>query len=632
MKKNQNTLVIDAQLFQTNTWNRGMGKYSLHLLASLQKESFLGSFAKVLLVLNKNYDLDPAKRQTLEEHMPDAAFVELDLCDTATESGDIAQAQEKNAHIIDAYMSDNNIGYQQLILSVFEDRAVASFGHNSIHNMVLFYDLIPYLFSDQYLVGDKTKSDYFSKLAMVYKADQLFAISDTTRKDIVSYFGIDSARVINIDGAPITLERSNTKPRKPAGVDGAYILLPSGNDIRKNNKRAIEAFEQFNAAHDNKYSLVITSTFDKKTQKILKGKTKKVCFVGNVDEAEIQWLYLNAASVFFPPLYEGLGLPILEAVDTKQPIACSRIGVFQEMAGEGVFHYFDPYNTADMAEKLAAAVSSKAPLAEYRKVQKKYQWTNTAKALIAGYTNKVVRAAKEGLPRVAVVGPSPYGLSTIAKVIQGLHPSMSEVAEVDYYLENNESEEKKLALLEQKIAEEEKRLKELQLLNLFVSPPVDVAELSQTEIEKTIVSAQRLMSSSSRNLMITGRHQLVVEVLQAYGLSPESLGSCDPYAEVRLLSSASSRRTLFMRRDIRMTYYVRKSTNPEWRDQRFLFEVPPDAVKISRGHSIQVRLRGYRAIGRHHILGKVQLDLHSFRNQEPLGKFSVLGVAWCHSS
>jgi len=71
---------------------------------------------------------------------------------------------------------------------------------------------------------------------------------------------------------------------------------------------------------------------------------------------------------------------------------------------------------------------------------------------------------------------------------------------------------------------------------------------------------------------------------------------------------------------------VRKSVNPTWESQSFVFNVPREAVSVTRGHSIEVCLRNFRALGNHNTLGRAQVDLHSVRNQEPLvGWFPLIG-------
>jgi C2 domain/SHR-binding domain of vacuolar-sorting associated protein 13 len=183
-----------------------------------------------------------------------------------------------------------------------------------------------------------------------------------------------------------------------------------------------------------------------------------------------------------------------------------------------------------------------------------------------------------------------------------------------------------LESLRGKVNEVEKRLKELRLLNLFLAPSDD-SRVGEEEKHRVAESAKKLMEDFSDETTVTGHHQIVVEVLEAIGLSPTSfIGSCNPYAEVRLKSGSLSRMSLFRKKDVRRTYFVRKTVNPTWHAQSFVFDVPCEAVAVTRGYSIQVRVRNFRVLGNHHTLGKAQVDLHCCRDQEPLvGWFPLAG-------
>ena len=116
------------------------------------------------------------------------------------------------------------------------------------------------------------------------------------------------------------------------------------------------------------------------------------------------------------------------------------------------------------------------------------------------------------------------------------------------------------------------------------------------------------------------RHQVVVEVLEAIGLNPDTeIGSCNPYAEVLLKGRSKLRKSMFEKRKNKgKTYYQKKSLSPSWTEQVFVFDVPPDAVSVTRGHSIHVRLRNFRFVGAHKLLGQAVVHLHNVRDQNEL--------------
>lgn len=432
------SLFIDAQLFQTNTWNRGMGKYSIDLLNALANTRFFNQYENVTLIFNQSIALDNDRREVLESIHP-FKMKFLPLKHISMEEVDVNNKKHNKSTISQFIKKKNAINYDYLILSLFEDNCIAVFPEKCDRKMLLFYDLIPYLFADDYLPSKTIQNYYFSRFPELFEADQIFTISKTTKNDLISYCGLPEEMLINIDGAPIEMLRKKSGPKAFSSAPNKYVLFPSGNDIRKNNARTIKAFNEFNKRKNRLYKLIITSSFDKKTQKQLKELCNDIIFTGNVSEGEIIWLYQNAEAIVFPPLYEGLGLPILEAVDARTTFACSNIPVFQEMTNESTFNLFDPYDIESISSGIDAAVREKFSQKRFLKLERKYSWSNTAKKFIYGYKNYKPRKSNNSKPKIAIFSPTPKGLSTIAKVVQLLHYQMSLNFDITYFFEDNDS-------------------------------------------------------------------------------------------------------------------------------------------------------------------------------------------------
>lgn len=141
-----------------------------------------------------------------------------------------------------------------------------------------------------------------------------------------------------------------------------------------------------------------------------------------------------------------------------------------------------------------------------------------------------------------------------------------------------------------------------------------------------------LMGNFPGSAVITARHQILVEVIEANGLSTDTFaGSCNPYAEVYMKCSNASRLAWRKKRDRRKTYYITNTVSPSWKGQVFVFDVSPQAVYATRGYSIKICLRDYRPIGQHKLLGAAQVELHSLRDQNALvGWFPLAGRTGRH--
>ncbi len=439
-----NTIIFDGQVFQSTAWDRGMGKYSLNLLAALHKED---NFKKrqVHIVFAEGMKLSAEAESAIKELCPAARFDFIELRVPKVVPGeDIRPLQRTNKEILGEYVKSLGVDQQPdfVILSLLIDQYVAAFPSN-VNKILLFYDLIPLQYSDRY--GHMwSYPNYLRRFRTIFEADTILTISQTVADDLAVYTGIDTSIIRNIDGGPI--ERHHLKSKKPSvGLPAKYILMPSGNDLRKNNFRAIQGFEEFRISSGNEdYRLVITSHFDKKTRQELKELSEGVIFTGNVAEEELKWLYENTEALLFVSEYEGLGLPILEAAEVDKPIVCSNLTVFNEMSIDA-FYYTDQHNPSSIASGLEDAIGGldySAKKKQYPNLIKRYTWKHTAqKALdfMSSRHNKteITITAK---PRLAVFAPNPNGYSAIGKVVMLTHHALSQYFEVDYYLEDGRSD------------------------------------------------------------------------------------------------------------------------------------------------------------------------------------------------
>lgn len=189
-----------------------------------------------------------------------------------------------------------------------------------------------------------------------------------------------------------------------------------------------------------------------------------------------------------------------------------------------------------------------------------------------------------------------------------------------------------LSSLKLKCLEEEQRANELRELRAQLPAVPNAEEMKQEDVDAASVctdSARNLMQDFPEEKRITGVHQMVVEVLEATGLSPDNyVGVCNPYVEVSLRSASDIGRNLIQRftKQCRRTYFIRRSVNPQWNSQSFIFNVPSLAAVITRGHAVKVKVRNFRRVGRHANLGMAHIDLLSVKNNNPLlGWFPLAG-------
>jgi glycosyltransferase involved in cell wall biosynthesis len=189
------------------------------------------------------------------------------------------------------------------------------------------------------------------------------AISHFVADDIKRLYGIDPARVFAIplaldphmqDAAP-RAERLSAQARLKYRLHGDYIFYPANGWPHKNHETLVRAM-RWVAREVPGVRLVLSGfAYDvlDRIQPILDehGLHDTVRYVGYVTRDDLVGLYAGAKMLVFPSLFEGFGLPLLEAMHLGVPVACSRMGSLPEVAG-GATLFFDPRDERDIAESI----------------------------------------------------------------------------------------------------------------------------------------------------------------------------------------------------------------------------------------------------------------------------------------
>ncbi len=162
--------------------------------------------------------------------------------------------------------------------------------------------------------------------------------------------------------------------KKKFGIHEDYIMA-LGIGARKNTKRLIEAYEK----SKKNYKLVIVG------QGKLELSSRGVIKTGYINDNDLIALYSGAKALIYPSLYEGFGLPILQAFTCQCPVVTSDIGSMKEIAG-GSAILVDPYDTNSIAEGINKAVANPKSLGKkgLRRV-KDFSWEKTAKETLQVY-------------------------------------------------------------------------------------------------------------------------------------------------------------------------------------------------------------------------------------------------------
>ncbi len=187
------------------------------------------------------------------------------------------------------------------------------------------------------------------------RADKIVTVSEYTRKKLIDSYQIPSENITvlpnTIDKEWFNTEKLELKNRKK------YVLCVAGEAPSKNLARAIEAFSLFlHANSEQKTTLKIVGIapqYHKKFYKLASvfGVSASVELLGRQSNDELKQLYQECRVFFFPSLFEGFGIPLLEAMASGAPVVCSNRTAIPEVVGEAGL-LVDPLSISEMAMAL----------------------------------------------------------------------------------------------------------------------------------------------------------------------------------------------------------------------------------------------------------------------------------------
>ncbi len=203
----------------------------------------------------------------------------------------------------------------------------------------------------------------------VNHADHIFTVSEHTAKDLQEIMGTDRNKItVTHNGLggefhPTTDENLMKRVSEEYKLDRPFLLYTGVWRTHKNLVRLIEAFAKLRNEMGDDVLLVLTGKpdpiYDEVPATIEKlGLAKYVRRVGLVSEEDLIALYGMANAYVFPSMYEGFGMPPLEAMACGTPVVTSNTSSMPEVCGESAL-YFDPYDVDEMANQIHEVLHNK---------------------------------------------------------------------------------------------------------------------------------------------------------------------------------------------------------------------------------------------------------------------------------
>lgn len=271
-------------------------------------------------------------------------------------------------------------------------------------NVVTVFDVIPLLYPKYYPPGIKGRINFLRQKQALSKVEAVITISEAAKKDIVRYLGVPAGKIYPIHLAPARefkkvkdttlLRRSVVKYNLPP----KFVLYVGDVNYNKNLLTLAEACLKIGTAlvivgmqaaesnvdlhhPENKSFAEFITKYE---------NNKKIIRLGFVETQDLVNIY-NLATVYCQPsLYEGFGLPILEALSCGTPVVASKIQSHVEIS-EGVCLFFDPQDAEDLARSIDKIIRDEALrgelVAQGLRQVKTYSWDKTAASTKRVYAN-----------------------------------------------------------------------------------------------------------------------------------------------------------------------------------------------------------------------------------------------------
>lgn len=316
------------------------------------------------------------------------------------------------------------------------------------------YDIIPYVMRKKYLANKEAYRFYMECVEMLRWVDEYLVISGSVKEDMIKYLDFPREHIHVIYGAAdpevykiIALTKQEQKEiRDEFGIENKFIMCTGGDDDRKNIEGLIRAYSKIKTELKNSYQLVIVcklsqAAVEKYTAMIRELKIEgRVILTNFVSTEDLVKLYNMATLMAFPSLYEGFGLPILEAWRCGTPVLTSNNSSLGEIAKDAAV-LVDPATISDITEGLNQALMEfdlDKLLQKGQKRLEQFSWEKVAEKSLEVFQKISQENRKEDglhIKKIAMFTPLPPVQSGIADYSVDIISQLKSHLEIDIYID-----------------------------------------------------------------------------------------------------------------------------------------------------------------------------------------------------
>ena len=247
---------------------------------------------------------------------------------------------------------------------------------SSVPVVTTVHDLCPV--SERKIFGLRVAIAYWTLMLLQLAASKhVVAISNFTRSEISKWFCSFFDDKVSVVSNGLSIKEQTNHTISPHPVDTPYILTVGNIKPHKNIANLARTFLQSEWSTTHRLVIVGEHKGFRTKEPDINVDDSRIFFTGRIPDSELDQLYQHASLFVYPSFYEGFGLPLLEAMSYKLPIACSSIPPFHEIAGDSV-RYFNPYHLNSFWKNLPPL----EPPTHYDSILNKYTWKRTLEKLL----------------------------------------------------------------------------------------------------------------------------------------------------------------------------------------------------------------------------------------------------------
>ncbi len=242
------------------------------------------------------------------------------------------------------------------------------------------------------------------------RAARIVTVSEFSRQDLIGTYRLPPEKVVvTYNGveerfSPETRDPDEAlKIRRPYGIEGEYLLAVGSLQPRKNLQRLIRAYGQLRGAHpDLGHRLVIAGRELWLTSEIYREVKREpwardIIFTGYVSDEDLPALYRHASALVYPSIFEGFGLPPLEAMACGTPVVASNTGSLPEICGTAA-RLIDPYDVVSIEKGILDVIKDESLRARLREAgigqAARYSWRAAAEQTLTLYQEALASSTR----------------------------------------------------------------------------------------------------------------------------------------------------------------------------------------------------------------------------------------------